>query len=108
MNKNIEPSAPPTITEVVAIPISNNINNQTNTNGQQPQQSNAISKFEQLVRQRELSPQVRQQLLEVFPNKCNKIILLCDDSNSMSLPICEEGTDPFAFKGSTRWQELKN
>lgn len=66
-----------------------------------------LSKFDQLIKQRELNPIVRSQLLEVFPNKCNKIILLCDDSDSMSLPIAEEGIDPFAPKRSTRWLELK-
>jgi hypothetical protein len=64
-----------------------------------------LSRFNQLVKQNELAPNVANQLYEVLSG-C-EIVLLCDDSDSMSKPIAEEGTDPFADKRSTRWLELK-
>lgn len=66
---------------------------------------NDLTRFEQLVKQRELNPKVAEQLKEIL-SIC-EIVLLCDDSDSMSNPIAEEGTDPFAPKRSTRWLELK-
>jgi hypothetical protein len=62
-------------------------------------------RFLELVRMKELSPQVATQLKDVLSN-C-EIVILCDDSASMTNKISEEGTDPFAFKNSTRWTELK-
>ncbi|AYV76842.1 MAG: hypothetical protein Barrevirus1_64 [Barrevirus sp.] len=64
-----------------------------------------LSKFELLVKQNELNPYIADKLREVL-STC-EIVLLCDDSDSMSLPIAEEGTDPFSPKRSTRWLELK-
>ncbi len=64
-----------------------------------------LSKFNLLVKQKELNPVVAKQLYDVL-NTCH-IVLLCDDSSSMSQPIAEEGTDPFAPRNSTRWNELK-
>jgi hypothetical protein len=63
------------------------------------------SRFEQLVKQKELSPSTATQLKDVL--SMVEIVLLCDDSDSMAQPIAEEGTDPFAPKRSTRWLELK-
>lgn len=63
------------------------------------------SRFDLLVKQNELNPVVAEQLRDVL-STC-EIVLLCDDSDSMSLPIAEEGTDPFAPKRSSRWLELK-
>lgn len=62
-------------------------------------------RFDQLVKQRELNPTTASNLKHVL-TMCD-IVLLCDDSDSMSNPIAEEGTDPFAPKRSTRWLELK-
>jgi len=63
------------------------------------------SRFELLVKQRELNPTTASNLKDVL-TMCD-VVLLCDDSNSMGNPIAEEGTDPFAPKRSTRWLELK-
>lgn len=63
------------------------------------------SRFEQLVKQKELNPGTASQLRDIL-SMC-EIVLLCDDSDSMAQPIAEEGTDPFAIKRSTRWLELK-
>jgi len=63
------------------------------------------SRFEQLVKQKELSVGTATQLKDIL-SMC-EIVLLCDDSDSMAQPIAEEGTDPFAPKRSTRWLELK-
>jgi len=63
------------------------------------------TRFLELVRIKELSPQVATQLKDVLSN-C-EIVILCDDSASMNNKISEEGTDPFSFKNSTRWMELK-
>lgn len=63
------------------------------------------SRFDQLVTQNELRPEVAAQLKQVL-STC-EIVLLCDDSDSMTKPIAEEGTDAFAPKRSTRWLELK-
>lgn len=68
------------------------------------QQSN-LSKFELLVKQKELNPMVAEQLKNVL-STC-EVVILCDDSDSMSQNIAEEGTDPFAPRNSTRWLELK-
>lgn len=64
-----------------------------------------LSKFESLVKRHELKEPVVSQLKNTLET-C-KIVLLCDDSFSMSNTIAEEGTDPFAIKKSTRWLELK-
>jgi hypothetical protein len=64
-----------------------------------------LTRFNQLVKQNELNPAIAEQLYTVLTT-C-EIVLLCDDSDSMSKPIAEEGTDPFAPKRSTRWGELK-
>ena len=69
-----------------------------------PQQMD-MARFNQLVKQNELRPDIAQQLLHVLSN-C-EIVMLCDDSDSMNKAIAEEGTDPFAPKRSTRWLELK-
>lgn len=61
--------------------------------------------FNQLIRGKEMNPKMAQQLYEVL-STC-EIVLLLDDSDSMTSPICEEGTDPFAVQNSTRWLELK-
>ena len=63
------------------------------------------SRFEQLVKQKELNPGTAEQLRNIL-STC-EIVLLCDDSDSMAQPIAEEGTDPFSPKRSTRWLELK-
>lgn len=64
-----------------------------------------FSRFNALVKQNELNKNVADQLYTVLSN-C-EIVMLCDDSDSMTKPIAEEGTDPFAPKRSTRWMELK-
>lgn len=64
-----------------------------------------LTRFELLVKQRELNCTTAQQLKDVL-SSC-EIVLLCDDSDSMAQAIAEEGTDPFAPKRSTRWLELK-
>lgn len=64
-----------------------------------------LTRFDLLVKQRELNQTVADQLKNVL-STC-EIVLLCDDSDSMNNPIAEEGTDPFAPKKSTRWLELK-
>jgi hypothetical protein len=74
-------------------------------NGNQLSNQPILSKFELLVKQRELNPYIAEQLKNVL-STC-EIVLLCDDSESMSLNIAEEGTDPFAPRNSTRWLELK-
>lgn len=63
------------------------------------------SKFELLIKRHELKDPVPKQLYQVL-STCN-VVLLCDDSSSMSNLISEEGNDPFAQKKSTRWMELK-
>jgi len=63
------------------------------------------TKFELLVERKELKPDVAEKLHYVLSN-CD-IVLLCDDSSSMSQAISEDSTDPFAVKKSTRWSELK-
>jgi hypothetical protein len=57
-------------------------------------------------KKRELPKEVADLLYSVILG-CEKIILLCDDSDSMGQDISDEGTDPFANKNSTRWKELK-
>ena len=64
-----------------------------------------LTRFNQLVKKNEFTPLVAKQLYEVL-STCD-IVLLCDDSDSMSKEISEEGTDPFGPKRSTRWLELK-
>lgn len=64
-----------------------------------------LTRFNQLVKQNELRPEIASQLYNVL-STC-EIVLLCDDSDSMNKAIAEEGTDPFAPKRSTRWLELK-
>lgn len=64
-----------------------------------------MTRFEQLVKQNELNPTIAEQLRSNLSN-CT-VVLLCDDSSSMSKAIAEEGTDPFAIKKSTRLLELK-
>ena len=59
------------------------------------------SKFELLVKQNELTPEVASQLFHVLSN-C-EICLLCDDSGSMGNTILEPGSN----KQTTRWMELK-
>lgn len=61
--------------------------------------------FQQLIRGREMSRDMADHLYEVL-SIC-EIKLLLDDSDSMTSPIVEEGTDPFAMPTSTRWLELK-
>jgi len=61
-------------------------------------------KFADLIKTYELSQTTADQLQVL---KDCKIIMICDDSGSMGARIAEEGTDPFATKGSTRWLELK-
>jgi len=99
MNSTSSPSAP------CLSDISNyTINNPQIQNSIQQSQSN-LSKFDLLVKQRELNPKVADQLKDIL-STC-EVVLLCDDSDSMSLTIAEEGTDPFAPRNSTRWLELK-
>lgn len=62
---------------------------------------NELSKFDLLVKQNELLPQRALQLKEIL-TKC-EIVLLCDDSESMSREIAE----PNSTKKTTRWLELK-
>ncbi|AYV76841.1 MAG: hypothetical protein Barrevirus1_63 [Barrevirus sp.] len=59
------------------------------------------SRFEQFVKQHELSAKVANDLQRVLAT-C-EIVLLCDDSGSMSSLISEPGST----KKSTRWAELK-
>lgn len=73
--------------------------------GQSNPAESDLSRFRQLVKQNELKENVATQLYEVL-STC-EIVLLCDDSDSMSKAIAEEGVDPFAPKRSTRWLELK-
>ena len=86
-----------------------NINNynamvQSNIISQQNNQQQ-LTKFEQLVKRKELNLNTAKKLSDIL-STC-KVVLLCDDSDSMSQPIAEEGIDPFAPKLSTRWLELK-
>lgn len=64
-----------------------------------------LTRFHQLIKQNELNSDVADQLYNVL-STC-EIVMLCDDSDTMTKPIAEEGTDPFAPKRSTRWLELK-
>lgn len=64
-----------------------------------------LTRFNQLIKQNELNQQVANQLYQVL-STC-EIVMLCDDSSSMSKCLAEEGTDPFAPKRTTRWLELK-
>jgi hypothetical protein len=59
------------------------------------------TKFNQLVKQTELNPDVAKKLYEVL-STCD-IVLLCGDSSSMNIPIAE----PNMPKMTTRWLELK-
>lgn len=59
------------------------------------------SKFDLLVTQNELRPEVAKQLHQVL-STC-EIVLLCDDSGSMKESIIEPGSN----KRTTRWLELK-
>ncbi len=68
-------------------------------------QSEYEIRFNQFVKQKELSNKVATDLKSVLA-KC-EIVLLCDDSSSMNQSIATEGCDPFAVKTSTRWYELK-
>jgi hypothetical protein len=61
------------------------------------------SKFEILVKQNELRPEVAKQLYDVL-SMCD-IVLVCDDSSSMAATIAED-SNPNAKK-TTRWMELK-
>lgn len=63
------------------------------------------SRFDKLVKDHELTPQVAQNLKEVL-STCD-ISVLCDDSGSMSSLVKEENADPFAPSTLTRWMELK-
>jgi hypothetical protein len=60
-----------------------------------------ISKFDLLVKQNELAPEVANLLRRVLSD-C-EIVLLCDDSTSMTRAIYEAGSN----KQTTRWLELK-
>lgn len=64
-----------------------------------------ISKFDLLVKRHELKSPVPEQLQQVL-STC-KIVLLCDDSESMRSPICEPGIKSSVQKQTTRWLELK-
>ena len=64
-----------------------------------------LTRFNQLVKQNEFNPQVANQLYQVL-STC-EVVLLCDDSSSMTKFLLEEGADPFAPKQVTRWLELK-
>jgi len=64
-----------------------------------------MTRFHQLCTQNELNPTVAEHLWECI-STC-EVVLVCDDSDSMSKPLCEEGTDPFAPRRTTRWSELK-
>ena len=72
--------------------------------GQQPIMT-ALTPFQSFVKRHELNPTTAKTLLDVI-SRCD-VVLLCDDSDSMSQSISEEGTDAFAPKKSTRWMELK-
>lgn len=60
-----------------------------------------LSKFNLLVKQNELSPEIATQLHQVL-SSC-EVVLLCDDSGSMKTAIIEGNTG----KQTTRWLELK-
>jgi len=60
-----------------------------------------LSKFDILVRQNELKPDIATKLYDVL-NNC-EIVLLCDDSGSMASKIIEPDTK----KSTTRWLEEK-
>ena len=64
-----------------------------------------FTRFQQLVAQNELQPQVADQLFKVL-SSC-EVVLLCDDSSTMGKAVIEEGADPFAPTRTTRWSELK-
>ena len=51
------------------------------------------SKFELLVKQYELKPNIASQLKEIL-STCD-IVLVCDDSGSMSSKVVEPGQDRF-------------
>ena len=63
------------------------------------------SKFDKLVQMYELNPKVASQLKEVL-STC-EIVLVCDDSGSMSSKVVEPGQDPTVVNQVTRWSELK-
>ncbi|AYV76840.1 MAG: hypothetical protein Barrevirus1_62 [Barrevirus sp.] len=68
-------------------------------------QDPSLDRFNQLVKQHELTKKVADDLQRVLTT-C-EIVLLCDDSGSMNSQISEEGADPFNPKKTTRWLELK-
>lgn len=61
--------------------------------------------FEEWVIQNEMNEVTASHIREILPT--TKVVLLCDDSSSMSSKLPEEGTDPFAPTLSTRWLQLK-
>jgi hypothetical protein len=62
-------------------------------------------KFEVFIKKNELKPDVAQKLKTVLTT--SEIVLLCDDSTSMTTEILEEDQDPFSPNKTTRWMELK-
>lgn len=70
-----------------------------------PQVIQELSRFEQFAKQHELSAKVSNDLQRVL-STC-EIVLLCDDSGSMSSQICEPGYQSPNAKKITRWFELK-
>ncbi|AYV86673.1 MAG: hypothetical protein Sylvanvirus6_14 [Sylvanvirus sp.] len=61
--------------------------------------------FDNLVQRREIPTQMSLDLLKYIP-QC-KVVLLCDDSASMSNSIASEGKGAFLAKSTTRWLELQ-
>lgn len=61
-----------------------------------------------MFKKKEMNDFFRDRLLTYIPN--TKVVLLCDDSSSMTQTILSEGADPFApitAATKTRWSELK-
>jgi hypothetical protein len=69
------------------------------------------TKFDLLIKQKELNTITASNLMNIL-TICD-VVLLCDDSDSMSSSITEDSLDsldsldPFSQKTSTRWLELK-
>lgn len=68
-------------------------------------ESTIKNRFDLLMERRELDCKTANDLRQYIPS-C-KVVLLADDSTSMSNVIAEEGNNPFAPRNSTRWMELQ-
>jgi hypothetical protein len=66
---------------------------------------NGPDQWAQYVTMKEWDVEIANKIYASLSNV--RLVMVCDDSNSMRQAIAEEGTDPFAPKKSTRWLELK-